>query len=398
MRNTLLLAATFGLLACKGTQVRPTSNNELPGTDISNCFRSAVQFDPMLKNAEKPGTFTLMMLVDDDGAVAASFVHDAKDIAATQFFACVTDKAIASKFPGEKIDYLRPQPIYVKNPNAEERGLKEQPVGEFDEALARRTLVFPDWAQPVDRAWGQYYVHDYPAALAGFRQILTARADDARALRGLAVTLVDSKGDLKEARDAANKAVKAAPDSEATNEALLKVCIAAKDDECAYDAFEKGRKAPDLQARSFELAQLQDEVKAAAERLKSGEESKRKEEEEKLKAAQGDAAKNKDVTGCGSAPEGDERSLCLAKYCFAKGAQAYATELKPMLGMEYVAGDWKTVKGKKGATMVTVQIRSKKKGGQPHDATWEMDLKDGLMKAGNIDASNISQKHNACAK
>lgn len=408
MRTTHLaatLALALGAVACKGAQVRPTALRELPSADLDYCIKQAKNLSPGIAREDAPGTLSIYMVLDADGAVPAAFIHDQTNLKAPVLWGCLTDYAVDSKFEGLKIDYLRPQAVSFKGLGTSKLNETEYPPQPLDEKLAQDTLQFAGWATSTDKGFGYYYVHKYAEAIAAFREAIKANATDARALRGLSVALADSNGDLKEARELADKAVAATPNSEAPLEALSRVCLAMKDDECAYDNFEKALKAPDEAPRSFELAQLQGQLKQVAERLKAADEQKSKAAAEKAKA---EAAKNADPTGCGKAPEGDERTICFVKYCFASGAGSYARSLKPLTGQDYAAGDWKAGKTKGGQSSVTVAIRAAaaakkgKKGAESagaHDATWEVTLGDTIgMKPLTIDANNISASFNACKK
>jgi hypothetical protein len=147
-------------------------------------------------------------------------------------------------------------------------------------------------------------------------------------------------------------------------------------------------------ARSYELAQIQDQVKAIHQKFSADLEKQDRESREKAIA---EAQKKADPTGCGAKPEGDERTLCFVKYCFGAGAGAYAKSLKAITGQDYAAGEWKVGKGKEGPE-VTVPIRGKK-GTAPHDAVWAVKVGETVdMKPTTIDANNISLRHNACRK
>jgi hypothetical protein len=223
-------------------------------------------------------------------------------------------------------------------------------------------------------------------------------------LRGLAVALADSKTDLNRAKEAAQKAIQLAPETEATHEAMIHVCLAQKDDRCAFEEFEAARSKPDVEARGFELAQVQDQVKAAAERLQS-------DQSQKMQATES-AAEKTDPSGCRKMePNSDAQLLCLIRRCFDRGARDYAKELKPLTGQDYAAGEWK-VQNRSGDTAeVSVPIRAgaakgKKRsaaagdsGPQPHDATWKVTVGETIsMLPKNIDAANIAKTHDACKK
>lgn len=413
MRKTLI-ATALALAACKGPQVRPTAVQDFSPIEVNNCWTRARNIDTTLgANPEKPLKVTVFMYVDTDGAVPAAFIHDAENVAGGPLFGCLMDSAAESKFESENSDYIRPQPLLFSGKTAQVKQLHEQKPGPLDEKMAQSSLTFTTWATAADKGWGYYYVHDYAKAQEQFKAALAAKADDPKALRGMALTLLDSKGDLKEARANADKAVQAAPTMVAAWEAQARVCLAQKEDECTLNAFEhatKGEldkdgkvvKAADEKqraARSYELVEIQDQVKAVAEKFNADAEGKRKEAEDKARAA---AQKANDPTGCGQKfPEGDERTLCLVKFCFEKGAQEYAKSLKPLTGQDYSAGEWKIGKGKSG-NEVSVAIRAasakkSKTGPSAHDAIWSLDAA-GQAKAANIDAAQIAQKHNACNK
>jgi hypothetical protein len=202
------------------------------------------------------------------------------------------------------------------------------------------------------------------------------------------------------------------PDSAATQDALIHVCLAQKDDKCAFDAFEAARKAPDQQARSFELALVQDRVKAAADRLNA----QASEEDEKRRQQAEAAMEKSDPTGCRKLEAGsDGQLLCLIKRCFERGAREYAkNELKPLTGQDYAAGEWKVLSHKGDIAEVTVPIRTasaarkagKKgragpadEGPSAHDATWKVTVGENIsMVPQTLDAANIAKRYDACKK
>jgi tetratricopeptide (TPR) repeat protein len=406
----LSLAAAAAVLACAGAKTRPTSEHNFPTTDVQNCWQRARNIDTNLGQREGEAiSMTLMFIVDKDGAVPAAFIHDAKSLHGGILSGCLLDAAVMSKFESENTDYLHPQPLYFSGSQGLEKQLREQPPGPFDEGLAKSTLTFADWATPLDKAYGFYYVHDYPKALEQFRAQAQAHPDDSRTLRGLALTILASGGDLKEARDLAEKAAKADPASVAAYEALVRVCLKQNDSRCVLDGWEHAtvgersegkviRPVDEKQkiACSFELAQIQEQVKAVHEKYSA--EIEQEEQAAQQKAA-GEAAKRADPTGCGAKPEGNDRTVCFVKYCFGEGATAYARSLKAITGHDYTAGEWKVSKGKTGAQEVSVPIRAGNKSLQPHDASWEVKVGERVdMKPTTIDANNITLHHNACKK
>jgi tetratricopeptide (TPR) repeat protein len=404
----ILFAAAASLLACGGAKTRPTGLRDFPTSDVQNCWQRARNIDTNLGARE--GEYiplTLMLLVDKDGAVPAAFINDAKNLHGTILQGCLLDYAVGSKFEPENTDYVRPEPLYFAGTQGIKKQLKEQPPGPLDAGLAQSTLTFADWATPVDKAYGSYYVHDYKKALELFRAALQAKPDDARALRGLALTLLDSGGEVKEARDTAEKAAKLDPDSVAAHETLVKICLKQNDPRCVLDEWERAtlgemkdgkviKPVDEKQkiARSYELAQIQDQVKAVHEKYSSQVE---KEDQEAREKAIAEARKKSDPTGCGAKAEGDERTLCFVRYCFADGAGAYAQSLRAITGQDYSPGQWRVSKGKEGPE-VTVPIRGKK-GMPPHDATWAVKIGETVdMKPTTIDANNITLHHNSCRK
>lgn len=417
MRKTRVAAAmlTATLAACGGAKVRPTANKDFTTQDVKNCWDVARNVNTTLGAGGMPGSeerpikATIFMYVDTDGSVPAAFIHDGNDVP-SNLAGCLVDHATEAKFSTENTDYVRPQPVVFTGTSGRLAQLHEQPPGKIDENLAKSTLQFAGWATPADKGWGYYLTHDYQKALEQFRAAVAANPNDAQAQRGLAVTLVDSGGDAKAARAAADAAVKAQPDSVAAQEALARVCLAQKDDKCALEAWETATKgqvdqqgnvtkpvdSAQKQARSFTLAEIQDQVKAANDRYS---EEAGKERAQAQQEAQAKAEAANDPTGCGKFPEGDERTVCFAKYCFADGAKAYgAKDLKSVMGSEYTPGSWKASKGKGGATNVSVQLRSKG-GGAPRTATWAVKVGDNVsMVPQDIDAANISKSHNACNK
>ncbi len=396
----LAVALAAACFACRGASPRPTKERQPLQSDFDRCLKAARDFG----NPSLAGSMTLKLYVDADGAVPFAFINDQTGLDSPQFDHCVLDFMALTKFQGEGLDYLRP---YGKVSVGRESGVmlpdfKDIPKEPLDVQKAQSTLEFADWADDVDKGWGYFYTQQYDKAVGQFRGALQKKADDTRALRGLASTLAAQGGDanLKEARDTAAKAIQLKPDSEATHEAMMRVCIAAKDDACIFEEFEKARKEPDVNVRSIELATMQDAAKGAADRLQGEEHQKHEEEVQKQKAAAEARAKKLDPKGCSKMPEGsEERTLCFVQTCFEDGGVAYADSLKGLTGAEYKAGAWKIAETKGGKLKVQVPIRAE--GAQNHDAHWEVQQQDNggyTMKPLDIDANNIQTQHNACAK
>ena len=396
-------ALTSGLVSGLGcAAARPTSSRELPNADLTECYKRAKLYgNPNLK-----GTAQLYMYVDVDGAVPAAWFHDRQTLDANNLLLCATDYATAAKFDSEKVDYLRGTKIECTfGDDAVRLGATgvvcaKQAVDQsvkFDTEVAKATLTFAAWATDADKGWGYYYTQQYADAIAAFRKSLAAKADDTKALRGLAQALAESGGDLKEARAAADKAV-GMQKSAATLEAIVRVCLKQSDDECVVKHFVEASKQPDTQARSYDLAALNDTAKAANSRLEASEAKKM---EEAKKAAEEKLAKENPCYK----ESGAAWATCTVKRCFGEGAKAYAAEIKKATGVDYAAGEPITAEGTAGATIVTIPLRGPApkpvKGKKPvaaenKDAVWT--VTDGAITSykDNASAFFISKDHNAC--
>jgi tetratricopeptide (TPR) repeat protein len=402
--STLLLM----LAACAGASPRPTSPRELPVTDVNNCYSKAKQYGAGMLQ----GTLGLYLYIVEDGAVPAAWVHDTQGLNYPSFRNCLTLMGTTSKFESEKEDYLRGYtitcpPDSIRCTKDAITALPKQPL---DEKLAQDSLTFAGWATSTDKGWGYYYTRQFPLAIAAFNEALKVNAGDVRALRGFAQATAESNGDLKAAREAAEKAV-AAQRNAATLESLVRVCLKQNDDECAVKSFIDATKAPDKATRSFDLASLNEAVRAANDRLARTEETKSSE----AKAAAEAAAAKADPEGCYKR-EGAERAICYVKHCFGAGAVAYgAGELKKVTGQTYLTGDWSATGDDAKGYMVTVPLRppsekllasksTKGKGknarlssDSSQDATWKITLGDNVnMQATTPSASFIAKDHNAC--
>ena len=399
MRTLRHLALVSAALLAGCVAARPTSSRELLPTDVNSCYTRAKTYG----NPGLAGSATLFLYVDGDGAVPAAWVHDRERLDAANLFRCWGDIGTISKFEGEKTDYLRAFKFDCEGVSCTKTQVTQVPTTPLDEAVSKDSLTFPAWATATDKGWGYYYTRQYSDAIVTFRAALVAKADDTRAMRGLAQSLAESGGDLKEARAAAEKAV-ATQKSAATLESVIRVCAKSGDDECVVKHFIEASKAEDKQTRSFELASLNDVAKAANERL---EVSEAKKAADAKKAAE-EALAKADPAGCYK-QQGNERAVCYVKRCFGEGAKVYAADLKKNSGVDYSAGDFITADGATGVTLVTVPIRAaaakpakgKKAAPAPDhkDATWAVSLGENVdMKPykENLPAYYISKDHNAC--
>jgi len=399
MRRARWLLAAALPLACGGAskERRPTVLHEMPAPEIARCTSGAPR---------PQGSFEVDQLVTEQGDVPAAWVRAQKAQDGGQLFRCATRLATDAKYPAQKTDSVRTSRITCDGTSCQRADLAESRAA-LDEKLAQSTLHLAGWATAAERGWAQLLVRDQPGALKQFGQALKERPGDARALRGLATALVDSGSDLPRARDAAQKAVQLRPDSEATHETLARVCLAQKDDRCAVDELEAARKAPDAEAHAAELAQLDEPVRAAAERLAAA-----AKEEQERRAAEAEAGLQKiDPAGCRKLEaNSDAQLLCLVKRCFEASAQQYAKELRTKDGQDYAAGEWKVASRKGDAAEVTVAIRpapsAKKRGkrkakGQDdgHDATWRATVGENItLVPQNADAAVVARRSEVCGK
>src|SRR5262249_23240294 len=156
-----------------------------------------------------------------------------------------------------------------------------------------------------------------------------------------------------------------------------RVCLAQKDDRCAASEMDAARKAPDAEAHTAALAELEEPVKAAADRVAASDK-----QEQERRAAESEAALQKIDPAGGRKLEADSDAqvVCLVKRWFEVAAQQYAKELKTKDGGGYTAGGWKVASRKGDAVEIAVAIRPaeskkrRKRGSaaqaEDHDATW----------------------------
>ena len=193
MRAARLTACLALMLAAAcGPKPRPITMHDLQQNDVAVCFKSA-----SIGNTHMEGGATLLMYVDADGAIPASWFYDGAKLASPTFYRCMTTTVVESMLAAAPVDHL-----FGVNVTCEENGCQllpfdKLPDGPLDESLASATLTFSDWADSTDKAWAYYYTHKYSDAQAAFSSILEVTPNDPRALRGLAQTLTDSGGDMK---------------------------------------------------------------------------------------------------------------------------------------------------------------------------------------------------------
>ncbi|MFL5311330.1 MAG: tetratricopeptide repeat protein [Myxococcales bacterium] len=386
-------------LACGGAskERRPTVLHEMPAPEIARCIPGT---------PPPRGSLELDQLVTDQGDVPAAWVRTQQAQDGGQLFRCATRLATDAKYAAQKTDSVRTSRIACDGTSCQRADLAES-RSVLDEKLAQATLHLAGWATAAERGWAQLLVRDYPAALKQLGQALKERPGDARALRGLATALAESGGDLARARDAAQKAVQLKPESAAGHETLARVCLLQKDDRCAVAELDAARKAPDAETRAADLRQLDEPVKAAAERIAAAEK-----DDQDRRAADAEAALQKiDPAGCRKLePNSDAQLLCLVKRCFATSAQQYAKQLRTKDGHGYAAGEWKVASRKGDAAEVTVPIRpatppkkrrSRKSGEQVegHDATWRATMGENItLVPQNNDAANVARSAEVCGK
>ncbi|HYV65163.1 MAG TPA: hypothetical protein VE964_02905 [Myxococcales bacterium] len=398
IRRGLRLLITALPLACGGAskEQRPTALHEMPAPEIARCA----------PGAPKPaGSFELDQLVTEQGDVPAAWVRARKVQDGGQLFRCATRLATDAKYAGQKSDSVRTSRISCDGTSCQRADLPEARSA-LDEKLAQSTLHVAGWATAAERGWAQLEVGDQASALKQFGQALHERPGDVRALRGLSTVLVGSGGDLARARDAAQKAVQLRPDSAGTHEALVRVCLAQKDDRCAASEMDAARKAPDAEAHTAALAELEEPVKAAADRVAASDK-----QEQERRAAESEAALQKiDPAGCRKLEaNSDAQLLCLVKRCFEVAAQQYAKELKTKDGRGYTAGGWKVASRKGDAVEIAVAIRPaeskkrRKRGSaaqaEDHDATWRAMVGENItLVPQNADAASVAKRSETCGK
>jgi tetratricopeptide (TPR) repeat protein len=393
VRSTACLALV--LAAACGPKPRPTTMRDLEGNDVGNCFGHASIGVPNLH-----GEGTLMLYVDTDGAVAASWWHDAGALDSPQFFRCMTSLSVENKVDASPTDRVAGWQVACEaDHGCAIHPLNMLPPAPFDEKLAQASLTFADWADSTDKGWGYYYAHSYSDALATFQSVVEVSPNDARAQRGLAQSLLETGGDLKKAREAAEKAVSLKKNA-ASLEALVRVCLKQGDDDCTVKNFVDATHDADVTARRFDLGQLNDAAKAANDRLQAADKAREEAEAKARAEAEAAAAAKADPLGCGKM-SGMDQAKCYVKGCFGEGAAAYAKELSKASGAAYEVLEMTAAAGAGTATLVTIPVRKanekkKRKPDTTQDATWTVD--NGGMKAGSFSAAAIAKDHNACNK
>jgi tetratricopeptide (TPR) repeat protein len=391
------LFALLLVCACAGKEKRPTAPHEMRAPEIARCLS---------QKSVPQGAFEVDQLVGEQGDVPAAWIRSQKAPNPEPLLRCAARVATDAKYAAQKVDAVRTSTV-----SCSASGCQRTDPGDsrlpLDEKLAQATLQIAGWATAAERGWAFLSVGDRPSALREFGQALKERPGDVRALRGLAVAIVDSGGDLSRARDAAQKAVQLRPDTVATHEALLRVCLAQSDDRCAAAEYEAARKAPDADVRVAELSRLEDPAKAAAQRLAAAEK-----QEADRRAAETEAALQKmDPAGCRKLEaNSDAQLVCLVKRCFDAGAREYAKDLHTKDGQPYSTGEWKVASRSDDTAEVTVPIRpdisAKKRrrrkaadSGEPHDATWRATIADTITLVPlTDDAANVARKSDACRK
>ena len=390
------LLALLVVCACAGKEKRPTAPHEMRAPEIARCLS---------QKTPGQGTFEVDQLVGEQGDVPAAWIHAQKATSPEPLLRCAARVATDAKYAVQKVDSVRTSTV-----SCDASGCRRSDPGDsrspLDEKLAQATLQVAGWATAAERGWAYLSVGDRAAAVKEFGQGLRERPGDVRALRGLAITLVESGGDLSRAREAAQKAVQLRPDTVATHEALLRVCVAQNDDRCVANEYEAARKAPDADARTAELSRFDERAKTAAERVAAQEK-----QEAERRAAEAEAALQKiDPAGCRKLEaNSDAQLVCLVKRCFDAGAREYAKELHTKDGQPYAPGEWKVASRSDDTAEVTVPIRpdasakkrrrKKADTGEPHDATWRATIAETITLVPlTDDAANVARKSDACRK
>jgi len=388
-------ATLLALCACAGKERRPTAPHEMRAPEIAKCV---------------PGTpaaqisFEVDQLVGEQGEVPAAWIRAQTVANPEPLLRCAARVATDAKYAPQKVDWIRTSRVSCTAAGCE-RAEPGDTRSALDEKLAQSTLHVAGWATAAERGWAFLMVGNRPASLKELGQALKERPGDVRALRGMAIALVESGGDLSRARDVAQKAVQLRPDTVATHETLLRVCLAQKDDRCAVSEHEAARKAADATARAAELSRLDGAAKVAAERVSAADK-----QEEERRAAETEARLQKiDPKGCRKLEaNSDAQLVCLVKRCFEAGAQQYAKELHTADGQPYAPGEWKVASRNGDSAEVTVPIRPdpaarkrrKKKppdAAEVHDATWRATIGENITLVPLTgDAANVARKSDAC--
>jgi Tfp pilus assembly protein PilF len=387
----------IALCACAGKERRPTAPHEMRAPEIAKCVPPA---------APASTTFEVDQLVGEQGEVPAAWIRAQTASNSESLLRCAARVATDAKYASQKVDWIRTSRISCGGAGCQraDPGDARSPL---DEKLAQATLYVAGWATAAERGWAYLLVGNRGAALRELGQALKERPGDVRALRGMAVALIDSGGDLSRAREAAQKAVQLRPDTVATHETLLRVCLAQKDDRCAASEYDAARKAPDAEARAADLAPLEEPAKAAAERVAAA----AKQDEERRAAEAEERLQKIDPAGCRKLEaNSDAQLVCLVKRCFEAGAQQYAKELHTADGQPYAPGEWKVASRNGDTAEVTVPLRPdpaarkrrkrKTSGGEVaevHDATWRATIGENITLVPLTgDAANVARKSDSC--
>lgn len=382
--------------ACAGKEKRPTAPHEMRAPEIARCIP---------QKAATQGIFQVDQLVGEQGDVPAAWIRAQKVTNPEPLLRCAARVATDAKYAAQKVDSVRTSAVTCDASGCQrtEPGDARSPL---DEKLAQSTLQVAGWATAAERGWAYLLVGDRGTAVKEFNQALKERPGDVRALRGLAIALVDSGGDLARAREAAQKAVQLRPETVATHEALLRVCLAQNDDRCVASEYDTARKAPDAEMRAAELSRFEDAAKSAADRAAALD----KQEEERRAAEKEAALQKMDPANCRKLEaNSDAQLVCLVKRCFDAGAREYAKELRTKDGQPYAPGEWKVASRSDDTAEVTVPIRPdasarkrrrrKAAEGESHDATWRATIAETItLMPLTDDAANVARKSDACRK
>ena len=388
MKKTVLILSLCAATSASATRL------PLQG-DVERCTLGAEDRGEILQ-----GRVRLELLLRKSGEVYGAFTHSSRGIEDRRFMHCLAVGALNWELPAVAVDYQRPYPInfvyggadidlsglpYFHGDSFSVRGRTSvflpdpndpEPVAQPDLSLAQATLEISDKATDAERGTAFFAVREYAKAVSGFRVALERDPSDPVALRGLARSLAGQGKDLKEARAAAERLVSIAPRSISGHEALLDVCLAAHDDDCAVAQFRAARNAEDMQPRSRILAELQDGVRASAQRI-----------------ATASGAPSADP--CGQVGGQDAQALCVVKRCLDDATSEYARELSDQNHVALTAGSWKT---SRVADNRYVFRRAIEGDGQRHDATWLVTVADDLrMKPASSEARQITLRHSRCA-
>jgi len=282
--GTFVLALTLAV-ACTHEKVAIAVRPPLQ-SDVDLCALRALE----LGDRNPMGRVRLHLLVRNDGAVYAAYVHNTAGIDDRSLQRCLADRATTWVLAPADVEYERAFELSFVPGGSELGDALQYWNGEggtgqgrgsvflpdmtsspaplpIEQPVARETLIVADFATNAEHGAALLASGRPAQAIVLLRAGLAELPSDPVALLGLTRALTETGGDLDEARRMAERLIELAPQSEVGHEAMLRVCLAAHEGLCAVREWKTALHAPDAGARSRILFELQDPTEKAAHRL-----------------------------------------------------------------------------------------------------------------------------------